>query len=259
MKTNKITSRVSNISFVMGLILFLVNVIGIFNYKTISNKHSMLLDDKPRVVSEKEFWKNVFKNDKENEELYVKRLTKLVSDRMLLIDPKYAKPTFFENWILWIFSQHLGYYEWLDTKKAVRLGGGFCSQHAIVFNSILRKQGFDSRILGVTGHVLNEVLIEGKWKVFDSDYNVVFDASLKELENEPNRIYQAYKNAGRPEKEARNWQKVIGTEADNWHFKSSNLYDVKVYVIETASFFLIWFFPIMFIIIGCFVRKWDTT
>ena len=250
---------VANIFILTGSLLLMINIIGIFHYTTINEANPHILDESPTQISEQEFWDNAYRKNGETIEVYVNRLNALVSDRMLLIDPKYAKPTFFENYILWAYSQHLNYYEWKNTKKAVRLGGGFCSQHAIVFNNILREQKIVSRILGLGGHVLNEVLIEGKWKVHDPDYNVIFGVSLKDLESNPKEVYQAYKNAGRPEDEAKYWQEVFGSDTDNWYFQSSIVYSVLGFLIETLSFFLIWILPIAFILIGILIKKYRLT
>ena len=240
----------SKIFILTGLLLLAINIVGLFFYKTIDNTNIHILDDTPRKVNEQQFWENAYKKNDENNKAYVNRLTALVSDRMLLIDPKHAKPTFFENYILWSYSQYLNHYEWKDTRKAIRLGGGFCSQHAIIFNNILSEQNITSRILGLSGHVLNEVLIEGEWKVYDPDYNVIFKESLTELESNPQKVYQAYKKAGRPEDEAKHWQEVFGSGADNWHFPTSARYSTLGYLIEKVSFFLIWIIPLIFIGIG---------
>jgi hypothetical protein len=174
---------------------------------------------------------------------------------MILVDPKFNKPTFFENWILWIYSQHMGKYEWNDTKKAIRLGGGFCSQHAIVFNNILREQNIESRILGLNGHVLNEVLIDRKWRVYDPDFNVIFDEPLKELEDNSERVYQAYRRAGRNHEESKYLEKIFASQEDNWHFRTSKDFAMKTYIIETISFYLIWVIPILLIVLGIIVRR----
>jgi hypothetical protein len=239
----------------LGVALLLFNVIGLFYYTTVDINDPHLLDDSPAIVPEGVFWDSAYRGSNEPVELYLQRLTELVSRRMLLIDQQYTKPTIFENWILWIYSKFLGYYEWSDTRKAVRLGGGYCSQHAIVFNNILRDQNIQSRIIKLGGHVLNEVLVDGNWRVYDPDFNVVFDASLKELEDNSIKAYQAYLRAGRPEAEARQWQKVFATDADNWHYKKTSTYREEKYYIEVAALYLIWIIPVILISIGASLRK----
>ncbi len=174
---------------------------------------------------------------------------------MILIDSKFTKPTFFENWLLWIYSQSLGRYEWTNTKKAVRLGGGFCSQHAIVFNNILRDQNMESRIIGLNGHIVNEVFVGGEWKVYDPTFNIVFEASLKKLEDNPEIVYHAYRMVGRTHEEAKYLQKIFASHEDNWHFPTSKHYDVKKYIIEVFSLYAIWCIPILFIFVGLILNK----
>ena len=238
----------------VGTLLILVNATGFFYYTQVSVTDENLLDDLPVSITEEVFWENAYKREDEHLETYVQRFAELVSKKMLLIDPKYTKPTVFENWILWIYSNLKGEYEWSNTKRAVRLGGGYCSQHAIVFNNILREQDIQSRIVKLGGHVVNEVLIKGKWRVYDSDYNVVFDASLKDLENDPNQVFEGYVRAGRPKEEARYWQNVFATDADNWHYKKTRTYRDEKYYIEVASLYLVWIVPILLILLGAAMR-----
>jgi len=239
----------------IGIALIVSNFIGLFFFKTIKHDNPHAIETSPKNISENIFWKNAYRKSYEPVKVYVDRLTRLVNDRMLLIDPKFTKPTFFENWILWVYSQYMGKYEWTDTKKAVRLGGGFCSQQAIVFNNILREQKIESRILGLNGHVLNEVFIDGKWRVYDPDFNVIFEESLKELEDNFNKVYRAYRIAGRTHDESKYLEKVFASHEDNWHFSTSKHYDIKKYFIETVSIYLIWVVPTMLIVVGLILRE----
>ena len=256
------TRLLSKIFIIIGSFLFLSNLVGFFYYTSINDKHPQVLDDTPRKVSEQEFWRKAYKEKHEDTEEYVKRLTILISDRMLLINPKYTIPTFFENYILWFFSKYLNYYEWRNTKKAIRSGGGFCSQHAIILNNILREQGIKSRIIGLTGHVLNEVLIGKKWKVYDPDYGLAFGMSLKELEADPAKVYKVYKDTGFTTEEAIHWQNIFSTDIDNWSYPTSANYAEKgylIYITEIISFFLIWIIPIFLFFLGILINRYQLT
>ena len=233
-----------------GVLLLMINLIGRFHYTTIDAGSDHLMDDIPRSVTEQEFWRNAFQREAESLEEYLDRFTELVGKRMLRIDSRYTQPTFFENWILWLYAKNLTHYEWSDTERAVRLGGGYCSQNAIVFNNVLRDQDINSRIIQLGGHVLNEVLVNGKWRVYDSDFRVVFHASLRELEQRPERVYEAYLRAGRSASEAENWKKIFASDADNWHYKKTRLYREEKYVIEVAALYLIWILPVVLIFMG---------
>ncbi|VAW76153.1 hypothetical protein MNBD_GAMMA13-32 [hydrothermal vent metagenome] len=234
----------------IGVTLILFNIIGYFYYTEITVNNKYLLDTEPRTISEKEFWNGAYKINNETLEVYLYRLTELVSKRMLRIDSKHTKPKIFENWILWIYAITKGYYEWSDTKRAIKLGGGFCSQHAIVFNNLLRKQGIKSRILGLQGHVVNETLINGQWKVYDPDYNIVFNATLQDLENNPTQAYQTYLASGAPDSTAKNFEQAFATEADNFRYKKTVAYRGEKYYIEITSLYLVWIIPILLILSG---------
>lgn len=243
----------ANVLIMIGLAIVAINITGFFVFTTIDGNEPGA-PPADIQISEEEFWAKAYKKKGEPIRDYVKRLTGLIDKRMIAIDPTYAKPTFFENWILWSRARRIGYHEWLDSEKAIRLGGGYCSQHAIVMDNILDEQGIESRILGLNGHVLNEVLIDGEWYVADPNYNVTFDASLAELEDNPFKVYQAYREAGLPEQTARHWQDVFGTAADNWHFRSSLAYGSMVYFLqEKASLLLIWLVPAALIGIGLLI------
>lgn len=246
---------IPNALIVFGITLILINFIGYFNYTTVSSKDSRILDDSPQNISEEMFWNNAYRRSNEPLEEYLQRFTELVSERMLLIAGEHTKPTVFENWILWIVSHYNGYYEWSNTERAVRLGGGHCSQHAIIFNNILREQKISSRIVKLGGHVVNEVLVNGEWRVYDSDYNVIFNTSMKDLEDNSIQVYQSYINAGRPEDESKHWQEVFSSDADNWHYKKTRTYNDEKYYIESASFYLLWIIPITLIFFGTAMKK----
>lgn len=255
MKKNIYTFFASSF-LLLGIALIVVNIIGFFSYTSIQENDVNILDTQPRTISEEEFWHQAYRETDEELNTYASRLTNLISQRMLLISSEHTKPSFFENWILWSWAQILGHHEWLDTQRAIRLGGGFCSQHAIVFSNILRHQGIDSRILNLNGHVLNEILIDGQWKVYDSDFNIAFNVSLKELEDNPRKVFDAYINIGQTEQEARHWQSVFQSHADNWHFRSSKSYAAQAYFFEHISFFLVWFIPVTFILIAGYLYKY---
>ncbi len=257
MKIN--TKKIALIAIIFGVGLLLCNTFGLFSYKQITPLTPYILDDIKQQISEEEFWNNAYRKNGEALETYLARLTALVSQRMLLIDPKYAQPTFFENYILWALAKYWGRYEWTDTRKAVRLGGGFCSQHAIVFNNILRSQGIEARIIGLSGHVLNEVLIQNRWKVYDPDYNIIFGKSLVELEMKPNLVFDKYLEIGRPVKEAKHWEEVFASSNNNYNFRSSFNYSCLKSILEKCSFYLIWMFPIFLISCGVILLKYRLT
>ncbi len=104
----------------------------------------------------------------------------------------------------------------------------------------MRKQGLNSRIIAINGHVLNEVYIpeKKKWKVFDPDFNVSLPFSLKECEYPDNSqsILNIYQIAGVSELLSTKLLNFFLTNEDNFNFKDSSAYQPKISCIESTLF-----------------------
>ncbi len=186
---------VFNMLFVSGALLLMINLVGLFNYTTVAEEDGRKVAGKIRITEE-DFWRHAYRKKGEPVDRYVIRLTDLVYRRMVHASVEKTAPSFFENYILWARVKRLGYFQWVNTHKAIRAGGGLCGQQAFVVNNMLRYQGIVSRILGINGHILNEVFVDGRWRVVDPDYNVVFDHSLRELEDHPELVTKQYLGVG---------------------------------------------------------------
>jgi len=254
----KLLHLIGNIFIYIAILLLTINFIGLFNYTSIDSSHPQannpIESRYPRTLTEKEFWQKAYKSANETVEAYIPRVMKLINDRLIHVDSEQMKPTFFENWIMWRYANKKGWYEWTDTKKAIRAGGGFCSQHAIVLNNILREQDIESHIIGIHGHVLNEVKVNGNWRVYDPDYNVVFNHSLHELEQNPSLVSKTYLNSGWSDTTATTLEALFSTTEDNWYYKTSRSWGDKRAFKEGISIYLIWFIPALFTLLGILLR-----
>jgi hypothetical protein len=251
----KALGLVGRTAIAAGLVLMAINAVGFFCFTKITNRTPGLLDSHPRVMTEQDFWDRAVKKGAETDSGYIRRLTGLVSGYMLFIGASHTRPTLFENWIIWAYSGARGYHEWIDTKKAVRLGGGLCSQHAIVFNNIARSQNIESRLISTGGHVLNEVFVAGAWRVCDPLYNIVADASLCELEAQPEKAYQVYAETIGDKSTAREIASFFSSAKDNANCRTSYMYAPESFYMEKASFYLIWIIPALMILAGLLL-KW---
>jgi len=72
---------------------------------------------------------------------------------------------------------------WLERghwRSAIRMGVGFCSQHAIAISDYLREKGVTARPFGLDGHVVARVeTSQGEW-ILDPDYALVMRRSIEE-------------------------------------------------------------------------------
>ncbi|MBF0370889.1 MAG: hypothetical protein HQL52_15675 [Magnetococcales bacterium] len=239
----------------LGLLLLMLNLTGLFHYRTIDPKQSGLKENDPTPLSEADFWQRSKKLTDESPEAFAKRLTALVESRIIQVSSSRTKPTLTENWILWGVSHYLGFYEWIDTQKAIRLGGGLCSQHAIVFNNILEQNGIPSRILALDGHVLNEVRYRGEWHVHDPSFNVLFSRSFEALHQDGERVYDTYTQAGLSPFDANLLRQAFQHPVENPYFDTSRDYSAKRHLAEKLSVWLIWLTPILLILSGWMLEK----
>ncbi|MGD2014329.1 MAG: hypothetical protein PVG26_04475 [Desulfobacterales bacterium] len=242
---------ISVVCILAALVLFSINIIGLYRYTTVENGNPLILANDERTLSEGEFWQLAERRDGESDEDYAARMTHAISDRILLMEPKYLKPTFFQNWILWLDTRNEKKYEWSDSQQAIRTGGGYCSQHAIIFNNLLEANGVDAQILGLSGHVVNQAFIDGKWRVYDPDYDVIMSHSLEEVEQRAELAYIAYKNAGQTDSRARGWAEIYSSADNNSVYENTRSYKGRAaFEYEKAALLWIWLLPSLLLAIG---------
>lgn len=93
----------------------------------------------------------------------------------------YAKPLTENNW------QH-------DPVLFVNsIGGGFCDDRSSVLAAIWEKQGHETRITILDGHVVPELFVENHWEMYDPTLYLFYEAdgkvmSVEELENKSDVI-----------------------------------------------------------------------
>ena len=117
----------------------------------------------------------------------------------------------------------------------------------------MNSKGYASVILRLNGHVLNEVLVDGKLLVYDADFNINFNKQLRELADNPELLHRAYIQRGVTEEEASAFTQAFVTMEDNSRIRFADQYaaaGTMQYIIEPASFYLIWIIPFFFILLG---------
>lgn len=160
---------------------------------------------------------------------------------------------FHDNYLLFIASyvvpQYYRKYEFRDYRRAIERGVGLCSQHAIIVAEILRDKGINSRIIGLSGHVVAAARVEderGKWWTLDADYGVVIPHSPEELEDRPHLIAPYYRDQGYDEATVAELMSTYGKEG-NVFFDDGGArnYGWKIYWAERAAYILIWIIPLL--------------
>ena len=121
----------------------------------------------------------------------------------------YLKPFFYLNFVssLWsfgnrVFPQKTGCVlvnentkfepipeERINVRTYIESGIGCCTDYAYMLHFLLDQAHFESRLVEIPGHELNEVKVNGKWMAMDANINVFYRQSWQEtISNSGNEI-----------------------------------------------------------------------
>jgi hypothetical protein len=103
---------------------------------------------------------------------------------------------------LWRFVRDNTYHrvpltpeQWLhDSWALLAQGWGICSHVSAAYVILARKAGYEARVWGLTGHVVPEIKINGRWEIFDPDLSVYYFnvdsqiANVEDIESNPSLI-----------------------------------------------------------------------
>jgi hypothetical protein len=104
-----------------------------------------------------------------------------IVDFVRAMSPRYTDEPFERK--LWRFVRDSVYHHvplnndnWLYDPWVMinSLGWGFCGHTAATYVRLSRAAGYEARIWGLTGHVIPEIKIAGRWEMFDPDLAVYY-------------------------------------------------------------------------------------
>jgi hypothetical protein len=249
------------ILFILALILIINNLTGIFVSlrnedifkENFSNKFGISLTEK-QFYAELEM---IFESEQSDSSKAVntsflvnKSLAHYWRDEGII---KYnLRIPFYENYLLWSLSyinkKEYAKHEFLNWKKAIERGVGLCSQHAIIVSEILNKNGINSKMIGLSGHVIATAEVkDNKWIILDPDYGVNVPFDIKEIEDNPGIIEPFYAAEGYDTPRIDVLKRIFGKEG-NRLVKNAKVYCGKSGRTEKFSYWLIWIIPAILII-----------
>lgn len=103
------------------------------------------------------------------------------------------------------------------------LGAGFCDDRAAALHWMWLALGYEARVWGISGHVIPEVKINGRWEMYDPDYGVFYYtraravAGVEELQDDTSLIWaptEPFLTSTNPAY-ADWWKTIYGTKEDN--------------------------------------------
>ncbi|MDN3493748.1 hypothetical protein [Winogradskyella bathintestinalis] len=173
------------------------------------------------------------------------------------IDKYNLRVPIFENYILYLASYtspaSFMKYEFSDYQLALERGVGLCSQHSIILSEILKKNNIDSKIIGLSGHVVVMANIDKKnsqYWVLDPDYGVVIEHSISQIEKEPEIIRMYYAQHGYSNEDI---MKLIDIYGPDGNFITDGVREYSgnnKYYFEKISYVAIWVIPFLILCIS---------
>jgi hypothetical protein len=136
----------------------------------------------------------------ETDAAYAMRMTALVHRGILHAwdtpeaEGLHASLPVWENWIIFALKgivPSFHRWEFVDADRAIERGIGLCSQQAIVLDEILRRNGVESDILVLDGHVVVE-FTQGTPMILDPDFGVVMQGTPHTIRDNLAMVDEAY-------------------------------------------------------------------
>lgn len=160
--------------------------------------------------------------------------------------------TFLENWIQWTLGQFYSpALEVQDTARLMRGGFASCSQRAQILKSLAESAGHRCRFVGLEGHVVLEIEVDGVWKLADPDYGVAYDFDLEAVQS-PDRerdIRQKLRAMNWRGRNIENYIEIVQSANDNRRLQIGSPLSPRLYLFEQICRWLVLLTPIPFIVV----------
>lgn len=150
-----------------------------------------------------------------------------------------------DNWIQWSLG-HL-YAPLLRTQDPdliLEKGCGDCSERVAVLQSLLRLSQIPTRIVGLGGHVVLEVQVNGKWLTADPDYGVVHFGTVEELASAAeSTLERPLHRAGYSEETIDRYVELFRSQDDNTALPINAPISPRLYHAERFTSFMVVMLP----------------
>ncbi len=153
-----------------------------------------------------------------------------------------------DNWIQWSLGQL--YAPLLRTQNPdliLEQGYGDCSERVAVLQSLLSLSQIPSRIVGLGGHVVLEVQVNGKWLTADPDYGVVHFGTVEELADAAEgALERPLHRGGYPRETMDRYVELFRSQDDNTALPMNTPISPRLYHVERFTSVLLVILPCVF-------------
>ena len=247
--------RLYRYSLTLALLLLAINFYGVlFGTYNPPAKEIWGMGENDRIIETLDA-EDLNRIDGEDDDDYFTRITKQLDD--YLIHGPSKMTAVWDNYFLWLHDairvNNQYFHENLDIERGLKKGTGLCSQHSKILFSVLRENGYDSRILHLSGHVATAVLDrKNNWYILDSNYGVIIPSSIEEIENDPSQITEYYEASYRdiPPVVQLPMQSLYETSENNRLADPTVEEGWKIFYFEVVMNYLKWLFPFVLLILS---------
>lgn len=247
----RILSRARFVFFLLGMILFGINIMGLFlPLRSAAVDHDLEFPPDKLPVSQVY---DVINQSTQPVETYLETLTGAIHQGMahywdLQEAQRYhLQVPFYHNYLLflagYVAPENYYLYQFVDYHKAIDRGVGLCSQQALVVSEILEERQIDSQVIDLQGHVVVTARVKGReWWILDADKGVVLPVDINQAEKNPSAVRTFYIQAGYEETESNRIAALYGMDGN--HIYQDTPYLGEDYRrFERWSYILIWLIP----------------
>jgi hypothetical protein len=153
-----------------------------------------------------------------------------------------------ENYILFALSYirpgDYRRYHFRDAGRTLERGVGVCGDAANVLSQVLEREGIETRIVALPGHVILEADPSdqpGQTWMLDPDFGVATPHTVVELKDRPQLLTEAYRQAGYPQRDLDTLTRLFSKQADV--YDNAFAFSPNLTRAESAAYFLKWAIP----------------
>ena len=192
------------ILFILGVILMVINITGLFKSLRNEELYSEITPYKDDITIRYEDAKKQWvRGENESAKDFAARATMLINKSMAHyyrdegIKKYNMRVPLWENYILrikqWVTGRKK--YEFRNYKKVIERGVGICSQPCIGLKYLLNANGIEADLWDLQQHIVVGVTFYDETEyTLDPDYGYVIPVAMSGLQKNPNLVRTAYKN-----------------------------------------------------------------
>jgi hypothetical protein len=250
----------------VGTALFAINLCG----ELLSLRHPELATDEhlrfgdDLKLSYAETFQQLRRLPNESDTDYMLRINRVVQDGIAHVDwerpdaDRYnLRVPLWENFVLHALSYvrpgDYQRYHFRNASRTLERGVGVCGDAANVLSQILEREGIETRIVALPGHVIIEAEPRDQptaW-MLDPDFGVATPHTVEQLRDDPKLLAAAYRDAGYPQGDLDTLTKLFARRADV--YDNSFAFSPNLTRAESAAYVLKWVIPTALLLIPALV------